>query len=221
MKKSRVLVVAAHPDDELLGLGGTLCRHRDKGDAVAILILGNGEDARDVGANPAKRFRQAGRVAKRLKAKLYLENLPDNQFDAVPLLKIAKMVEKAVFKVRPDIVYTHHPQDLNIDHQKTCEAVMTACRPLPGMQVRKILGFETLSSTEWQIKNFRQFAPNYYVDIHKYLKEKQTLLKHYQGEMRPYPHPRSYEGVAILAKYRGLEVGLKSAEAFEVLRILD
>ncbi|MEK7194237.1 MAG: PIG-L family deacetylase [Patescibacteria group bacterium] len=220
-KTNKVLVVVAHPDDELLGLAGTLCKHRDAGDNVSILILANGEDSRDTGANAKKRLGQAGRVAKKLKAKLYLENLPDNQFDSVPLLKIAKLVEKVIFKVKPSIVYTHHPQDLNIDHQKACEAVMTACRPMPGVHVRKIFGFETLSSTEWQIKDFRQFAPNHYVDIHKYLKEKRSLLKHYHDEMRNYPHSRSYEGVEILAKYRGLEVGLKSAEAFEVLRSID
>ncbi len=219
-KKDKVLVVAAHPDDELLGVAGTLCKHRDVGDSIFILILANGEDSRDSGADAEKRFGEAKAVAKDLGATLYLENLPDNQFDSVPLLKIAKAVETIVAKVKPDIIYTHYAHDLNVDHRLANQAVLTACRPIPGSSVKKILSFETLSATEWQVKDHRQFAPDYYSDISKYLEEKKRIIKHYDKEMRAYPHPRSYEGVEILAKYRGLEVGLKAAEAFKVVRII-
>ena len=152
---------------------------------------------------------------------MFLENFPDNQFDSVPLLKIAKCVEGVIAKVKPTIIYTHYAHDLNVDHRLACQATITACRPMPGAPTRKIFSFETLSATEWQIKDFRQFAPNHYVDISKYLKQKQSLLKIYNDEMRPYPHPRSYEGIEILAKYRGLEVGLKAAEAFVIVRSIE
>lgn len=217
-KKQRVLVVAAHPDDELLGVAGTLCRHRDAGDTIAILILANGEDSRDTGVDVSKRLSQARMVASTLGAKLFLEDFPDNQFDTVSLLSLAKAVEKVLTKIQPTIIYTHYAHDLNVDHRLACQATITAARPMPGSSVEKILSFETLSATEWQIKDFRQFSPNYYVDITKYIKEKQGLLKFYKDEMRAYPHPRSYKGVEIIARYRGLEVGLEAAEAFLIVR---
>lgn len=218
--KNTVLVVAAHPDDELLGVAGTLCKHRDAGDSIAILILANGEDSRESGADGEKRFEQAHRVAKELDATLYLENFPDNQLDSVPLLKIAKSIEVVIVKVQPTIVYTHYSHDLNVDHRLACQAVMAACRPMPGASVKSIFSFETLSATEWQVKDFRQFSPNHYVDISNYLEEKKKLLKHYDNEMRAYPHPRSYRGVEILSQYRGLEVGVVSAESFETVRTI-
>lgn len=220
MSAHTVLVVAAHPDDELLGVAGTLCKHRDAGDAIAILILANGEDSRDSGADGEKRLGQAHAVAQALGAALHLADFPDNQFDSVPLLKITKEVESVVAEVRPTIVYTHHSHDLNVDHRLACQAVMTACRPMPGASVKSIFSFETLSATEWQIKDSRQFSPNRYVDISSYLEEKKKLLKLYDGEMREYPHPRSYRGVELLARYRGLEVGVECAEAFEAVRMI-
>jgi len=219
--KNKILVVVAHPDDELLGLAGTLCKHRDRGDDIHILILANGEDSRAGVVDSKKRFNQAKNVANALKAKLYLEDLPDNQLDSLPLLSIVKIIEKIVLSVNPEIIYTHHAHDLNIDHRLVCEAVLTACRPVSGSTIKQILCFETLSSTEWQIKDFRQFSPNYYVDVSNYLEEKKKLLKNYDDEMRPFPYPRSYEGVEILAKYRGMEIGVGAAEAFNIIRILQ
>lgn len=219
--KKNILVVAAHPDDEVLGVGGTLCRHRDTGDKIAILILANGEDSRGSKiADADKRFAQAKKVATFLKAELYLENFPDNAFNVVSLLEITKKVEKVLFKVKPDIIYTHHNGDLNIDHRITSEAVLTAARPILSKKIHAILAFETPSSTEWQVKDYRQFAPNYYVDISKYMALKKKLLMIYKDELRKYPHSRSLEGIEILAKYRGMESGIKAAEAFQVLRII-
>ena len=219
--KKNILVVVAHPDDELLGVAGTLCRHRDAHDKISILILANGEDSRGSEmVDAGKRFTQAKKVASLLKAKLYLENFPDNAFNIISLLEITKKVEKVLFEVKPDIIYTHHSGDLNIDHRITSEAVLTAARPILSKKIEAILAFETLSSTEWQVKDYRQFAPNYYVDISKYLNEKKKLLSIYKDELRKYPHSRSLEGVEILAKYRGMEAGIKAAEAFEVIRMI-
>lgn len=218
--KNNILVVAAHPDDEVLGLAGTLCKHRDAGDSIFILILGNGEDARDQEADVKKRLDQAKTVADKLKAELRMEDLPDNAFDMVSLLSIAKKVEGVVSKIKPNVIYTHNPTDLNVDHRLTFQAVLTACRPQPGHPVKKILAFETPSSTEWQVKDNNQFKPVRYVNIEKELDEKLELISIYKDELRDYPHPRSIEGVRVLAQYRGIEVGLKAAEGFQVIRAI-
>lgn len=224
MKANKILVVAAHPDDEVLGAGGTILKHARKGDAVYLLILGDGVTSR--GSSKAaikKRQDQAKRTAKILGIKeVFLENLPDNKFDSVPLLGIVKRVEKTLQAIKPDIIYTHFSDDLNIDHRITCMAVLTACRPQPKFFVKKVMAFEVLSSTEWQEKKKKSlFCPTYYNDISEFIEEKIKVLEVYQDELRAYPHPRSKQGVKILARYRGLEVGYKHAEAFEIIRILN
>ena len=218
MKTNNILVVAAHPDDEVLGVAGTLCKHRDAGDDISILILADGETSREEGVDVKKRLLQAEEVSKRFGAKLYLERLPDNAFDTVSLLSIAKFVEKVVEKESPNIIYTHNPTDLNIDHRLACQATMTACRPQPGHCVKNIYAFETLSSTEWQIKDYRQFQPHHYNDITSSLEEKLDIMSIYKDELRVFSHPRSLKGIEVLAQYRGMEVGVNSAEAFQVIR---
>src|SRR3989344_3338736 len=151
---SKILVVAAHPDDEILGVGGTILKHVKNGDQVSILVLGDGESSREAKVDIEKRENQAKRVIQALGAKeMILKKLPDNQFDSLPLLEIIKEVEAVIRQVKPEIIYTHCPTDLNVDHRLTFQAVLTACRPQPGFGVKKILAFETLSSTEWQIKD--------------------------------------------------------------------
>lgn len=214
----RILVVVAHPDDEVLGVGGTLLKHRNAGDQISILILANGEDARDSAPNVDRRLKQAREVAKKLNAKLFIEDLPDNQFDTVPLLSIAKLVEKVLVETQPEIIYTHFHNDLNIDHRMASQAVLTACRPQPQSSVQQIIAFETPSSTEWQIKSFEPFCPNHYIDIHAEVEEKKSLLKIYEPELREFPHPRSLRAIETQATYRGVEVGLHAAEAFHIVR---
>jgi len=177
-------------------------------------------DSRDGTVDSEKRLNQAKDVANELNAKLYTENLPDNQFDSVSLLSITKIIEKIILEVNPNIIYTHYSHDLNIDHRLTCEAVMTACRPVSENKIKQILCFETLSSTEWQVKDYRQFCPNYYIDISDYIEKKKKLLKNYDDEMRVFPHSRSYEGIETLAKYRGIEIGVDAAEAFCAVRVV-
>jgi len=150
--------------------------------------------------------------------KIFFEDLADNRFDRYELLDIVKKVEGVFAEVRPDIVYTHHAHDLNIDHRLTCEAVLTAGRPSCGTPVKKIFSFETISSTEWQINDHRQFSPNTYIDIAAFLAQKLEALKCFTGEVREYPHPRSTEGLTILAQSRGLEAGFTAAEAFNLVR---
>lgn len=220
---NKVLIIAAHPDDEILGVGGTILKHVKAGDQVSILLLGDGVTSRgDNAVGIKERANQAEQAAKILGAReVILENLPDNKFDSVPLLEITKIVERAIFKIKPNIIYTHFGEDLNIDHRLTFEAVITACRPQPKFFVKKILAFEVLSSTEWQVKkNNKLFCPNKYHNIEEFIDKKIKAMAVYHDELKVYPHPRSKEGIRILAQYRGLEVGYNYAEAFEIVRQL-
>jgi len=221
---NKILIVAAHPDDEMLGMGGTILKHVNNKDAVSILFLGDGITSRDINADIEPRRRQAKKVAELLQAKIAgLEQFPDNRFDSVSLLDIVKKIEPVIARIKPNIIYTHHMGDLNIDHRLTAQSVLTACRPQPGFCVKKILGFEVLSSTEWQAKDSSHcFCPTEYTDISKFIEKKIEILKKaYGDELRQFPHPRSAQGVKILAQYRGMEVGYKYAEAFQLIRNLN
>jgi LmbE family N-acetylglucosaminyl deacetylase len=220
-----ILVVAAHPDDEMLGCGGTLSRLRAGGAHVCILLLGEGSTARETNAAGFDAVR-SGASASVLAAAKVLDisevrfiGLPDNRFDTVPLLDVIKAVESVKRAVQPDLVLTHHAGDLNIDHALTQRAVMTAFRPLPGEKPVSILSFEVLSSTEYAPPGFAApFQPNVYVDITEHLEAKQKALAAYASEMRPWPHPRSYKAVEHLARLRGSQCGVEAAEAFALCR---
>ncbi len=226
----KVLVVAAHPDDEILGCGGTILRHIAEGDIVHTMIMAEGLTSRDETRDAEGRKKelselrmQAERVAAFMGVeKLNLYGFPDNRMDEVSLLDVVKKIETKVEVFQPEIVYTHHSGDVNIDHRIVHDAVVTACRPLPGQPVKKMLFFETVSSTEWQlVQTHPIFAPNWYVDIGDFIEKKIEALHFYDSEMREYPHPRSYECVEILAKQRGFTVGMQNAEAFMLGRMIQ
>ncbi|MCK4858638.1 MAG: PIG-L family deacetylase [candidate division Zixibacteria bacterium] len=219
-----VLVVAAHPDDEILGCGGTIAYHARRKEAVHVVILGEGvtsrDDHRDRDANSEK-LSTLGEAAQRAGAILgvrstTLHGFPDNRMDSIDLLDMVKIVEGFIERFRPDIVYTHHRGDLNIDHRLVHDAVVTACRPLPrNHQVTTLLFFEVASSTEWQPPGSGvPFQPNWFVDITDTLELKLAALKEYSSEMCPWPHARSLEAVEHLAHWRGTSIGVAAAEAF-------
>ena len=215
----RVVVFAAHGDDEVLGCGGTIRRHALDGDEVSIVIFADGETSRSgrkSKAAVAKREAAARKAANILGAgNVFIHQLPDNRLDTVPLLDLAKLAEKYIGEQRPHTVYTHHAGDLNADHRQVHEAVVTACRPQGGYSVRRLLFFEIPSSTEWRAPSAgAAFIPNWFVDISTVLELKIDALEVYGSEMRPWPHPRSYEGVTHLARWRGATVGCEAAEAF-------
>ena len=221
--KNRILVIAAHPDDEVLGCGGTIAKYVKSGSKVFCLLLGKGKSSRrksNLEKEQALLRKEAQRSVKILGiSKIFFENFPDQRYDKVPLLKIIKAIEKIKEEIKPDIVFTHHFGDLNKDHRITYEAVMTAFRPLPGETAREIYSFEIPSSTEWGFpKRKTYFVPNVFVDISNTFYRKINALKSYKIEIRKFPHPRSSEGVKILAQKRGMEVGLNYAEAFELIR---
>jgi LmbE family N-acetylglucosaminyl deacetylase len=221
----KVLVVAAHPGDEVLGCGGTIAREIEKGYEVYLLLLSQGVASRFPNENKLnleknKLMNESKNALKILGIKesnIFFGDFPDNKFDSVPLLDIVKFIESLIEKIKPDIIYTHYKNDLNIDHRKTFEAVITAARPIENYSVKRILSFEVLSSTEWAF-NSKKFAPNIYVNIEDTINKKIKALKRYKSEIREYPHPRSIDGIKILAKKRGLEVGMRYAEGFILVR---
>ncbi|RJQ23943.1 MAG: PIG-L family deacetylase [Nitrospiraceae bacterium] len=225
----KILVIAAHPDDEVLGCGGTTAKLAKQGNDVHVLILGEGVTSRDDKRNrPARgeEIRQLKRQAEKAHKllgikKTFLYDFPDNRFDTVPLLDIVKAIEKVKKGTMPEIVFTHHRGDLNIDHQITFRAVMTAFRPVKGERAREIYSFEIASSTEWSVPSASDhFMPNYFSDISKTIAQKIKAINEYKSEIRAFPHPRSAESVKAYAVRRGIQAGLPAAEAFEIIRII-
>ncbi len=222
----RVLVVAAHPDDEVLGPGGTLALLARQGHETRLTILGEGVTSRYSTRQSAEMelvetlHAQSEKAAAILGAKeVRLHNLPDNRFDTVSLLDIVKIVEADVADWEPERIYTHHAGDLNIDHQITNRAVLTATRPLEEQKVEEVYAFEIPSSTEWSFQQLGEaFRPNVFQDISSTLGQKLEALSIYESELRPFPHPRSLEAIEGIAKRWGSTVGCKAAEAFELIR---
>lgn len=226
---SVILVVAAHPDDEILGVGATIAKRVAQGDIAYAVILGEGQTSRWADREHVDNtiiddlHKNTLQAAKRIGyADVYFENLPDNRFDSVDLLDVIKKVENYVQKIKPDVIYTHHSGDLNVDHRITHEAVLTATRPIGEYSVKEIYAFETVSSTEWNFgKKEQTFCPCYYSDIEQYLDIKCEAMKEYETELCEFPHPRSLEMLRVLAKKWGSTVGKKAVEAFEIIRIVD
>ena len=219
-----VLIIAAHPDDEVLGCGGTIAKHISKGDEVHLVFMSDGVNSRSqVLEKNLKSRKDASKLAQAIlgiTSSKYLD-FPDNRMDSVSLLDIIQKLEPIINKLKPSIIYTHNHRDLNIDHQLTNSAVMTACRPLPNSSVREIYGFEVLSSTEWSNFQKTSFNPKFFVDITQYMQKKISALNEYEDEMRAPPHSRSIKHIEVLAKHRGFSIGVDMAEAFEIYRIIN
>lgn len=218
----KILLVVAHPDDEVLGCGATVARHVRRGDEVHLLVLADGETSR-AQADLDHRSSALAKSCQTLGIKAHRqESFPDNQLDRVPLIDVVRKVEAQVRALRPDLVYTHFAHDLNVDHRVAHAAVLTACRPQPGATVREIRCFEVVSSTHWiGAQASATFNPNLFVDVSETLAIKLEALRHYDAEMRPWPHQRSYKGLEVLAQFRGASVGVEAAEAFVVERRIE
>ena len=224
-----VLVVAAHPDDEVLGCGGTIARHADAGDQVQVLIVAEGATSRqqqrdrlqagDELSTLAQAAQTAGSILGAAGVELF--DLPDNRLDSLDRLDLIKRIEQHIDHHQPQVVYVHHAGDVNVDHRRLHEALVTACRPTPGHPVRRLLSFEVASSSEWQPPGSAPaFQPNWFVDISVQWQRKREALVAYASEMRPWPHARSLEALEHLARWRGAQVGVEAAEAFCLLRQL-
>ena len=222
----KILVIAAHPDDEVLGAGGVIKKHAKNGDSVYCLILGRGVESRFSGESEKSNWQEKARNKESLDAvqvlgikEIFFEDFPDQRFDAVDFLEIVKKVEIYISRICPDIIYTHYGNDLNLDHKIVFQAVATACRPCNENCPKEIYCFEVLSSTEWQLGG-EKFEPNVYVDIKEEIGDKVRAMESYRSELRNWPHSRSVEGVKTLAKYRGIESGVRFAEAFKLVRMV-
>lgn len=225
MMKKRVIVVAAHQDDEIIGCGGTMARHVAEGDEVHVVLMADGVTSRGDTASSSQidaRNHSAEQASQVVGAEsLHILGLPDNRMDTLDLLDITQALEAVLDKLQPQVVYTHHAHDLNVDHRLTHQAVMTACRPQPGSSAQEIYSFEVLSSTGWASPSAETaFVPNFFVDVSQQWQQKLTALQCYEQEMRAYPHARSTKGVEALAQYRGSSVGVKVAEAFRLERMV-
>lgn len=211
----------------MLFAGATLAAMADRGIETHCLVLGEGIGARfsdderpDAAvAQLGEELREAARI---LGATPHQLNLPDNRFDSLDLLDVVHLVERVKTEVRPDVVFTHHPGDMNVDHLVTCNAVLTAFRPLPGERPVTLLAGDTLSSTEFNVASNRPpFVPNWFVDASPGLERKVAAMAAYRTELREWPHPRSLEGIRVAARRWGMSVGLAAAEPFALLRRVE
>jgi LmbE family N-acetylglucosaminyl deacetylase len=223
---SKILIVAAHPDDEIIGCGGTVAKLVKEGARAFALILGEGVTSRDAKRDKKKRKNAIKTLNKQVyqaNALLGIEEVftydfPDNRFDESALLDIVKVIEKIKNKIQPDMIFTHYENDLNIDHQITYKAVVTATRPLAEQTVKEIYSFEILSSTEWGYP--LSFLPDVFFNVKDTLDSKIKAMEIYESELKKFPHPRSQQGIKLNAEYWGMRTGLKYVEAFKSVRVI-
>ena len=218
MKK--VLVIAAHPDDEVLGCGGTIARHVDEGHEVKVIFLTNGVSARNASTSDINSRKEASEKVLEVLgiSEAFRFDYPDNQLDTVSLLGLSQTIEGILKNFPAEVIYTHFGEDLNVDHRLTYEAVITACRPQQSCSVNEIYSFEVPSSTEWRARSAPLFNPDTFIDITKFATKKIEALECYKSEMREAPHPRSFEGIRALMSWRGATCGMDYSEAFMTIR---
>jgi len=217
MGEQTVLVVGAHPDDEVLGAGGTIAAHADLGDEVHVLIVTEGataqyEDERLVDQKKSEAKASARRLGV---TDVHFGDLPDMRLDEVPHAEVNAVIEGTIDSIEPDIVYTHAKTDANRDHDEVYDSTVVATRPQSG--VSRVLAYEVPSSTDWSGSDVN-FAPSVYVDIGEHLEKKIEAFAEYESEIRDFPHPRSTEAIRSLAKVRGVAAGFDAAEAFVPVR---
>jgi len=229
MKK--ILIICSHPDDEILGCGGTIAKHINNKDIVKVIYTHEGCSSRynikknkkikkKINLEIKERKEMAIKVSKFLKFKIIdfydYENLNYRKFE---FLELVKKIDRDIKIFKPTIIYTHNEFDLNEDHKITFKATINACRPNNSHIVNEIYTFETPSVTEWANTFYQnKFNPDYFVDIDKFFNTKIKALKIYEKEMRKFPHPRSKEFINALSVYRGGSVYLNKAESFKTIR---
>jgi LmbE family N-acetylglucosaminyl deacetylase len=231
-RNKRIMIVVAHPDDELLGLGGTMNRLIKEFNVIThVVILGEGitsrSDQRDLATWEKELKRHKENIVSAQECIGYhgvsTYDFPDNRFDTVALLDIVKVIENEKANFQPDIIFTHHGGDVNIDHQRTFEGVITATRPMTDEKVKTIICFETASGTEWRANTDpKHFLPNFFVSLDvKHINAKIMGMESYEFEKRVYPHPRSPESLTIQAQRWGISIGVNYAEAFAIIRTIN
>lgn len=219
----RVLVIAAHPDDEVLGMGGAIAAHTDRGDVVRVVVVTDGSSTQypDDAVTRARKEEEARRAAAELGVIDYVHlDLPDMRLDTLAHVEVNTVVEEHVRDLAPQVVYTAQP-DVNRDHRVLFDSVAVATRPTPGQPVRRLLTYAPTSSTEWTPAPVNWFVPNWFVDITGTLERKLAAFAHYETERREYPHPRSERAIRAAAEYHGASCGCEYAEPFVLVRGLE
>ena len=229
-----IAIIAAHMDDEVLGCGGTIAKYNIEDHNIHVLVLTDSCSAghRNVELIPGS---QGTTIVKEVISEKKAEFLaamevlggykswkicdfPDMKLDTVPHIELNKVIESFIDEVQPEIVFTHHPGDINLDHRLVYESTMVAVRPVPGSPVKKVLCCESMYNNEW---NGQSFVPNTYIDISTTLSDKIAALEEYKSEIREWPHPRSILSIKHLACIRGAAVGFEAAEAFMMVRSIE
>ena len=220
--KNKILAIAPHNDDEILGLGGSLLKHIDEGDDVFVCIVTRGypplfpEEGTALNKEETKRCHTYMGVSK-----TYSFELPAAMMETVERYKLNEMFVELIQEVKPDVVYIPHYGDMQKDHQMAVDAAMVALRPKYNHVVKRIYAYETLSETGWNVPNVQnEFIPNAYVDISAYLEKKLECMRFYNSQLADFPQARSLEAIEHLARYRGALMGMKAAEAFMIIREL-
>ena len=225
---SRVLVIVAHPDDEILGMGGTIAKYVSHGFEVALLIVTDGSTSQYKNNSRIEQILEKNKKETQKAAdilgisKIFYGGQPDMRLDMIEHTSVNASIEAVVDEFQPDVVYTHFDGDVNKDHQCVFESTLVACRPVPGQKIKELYSFSVPSSTEWSPQNTKTvFIPNVYVDIEGiYAEKKYAAMEAYITELRDYPHPRNIDTLKILDQAVGLQVGLKCAESFIAHRVV-
>jgi LmbE family N-acetylglucosaminyl deacetylase len=218
----RILVFAAHPDDEVLGMGGTIALHASRGDKVRIVCVTDGSSSQYPGDEETRRRKEdeAKRAAAELGVSDYVHlDFPDMRLDTIPHVDVNRVVDEHVVGFAAAVVYTPHP-DVNRDHRALFDSVAVATRPVPAQPVRRVLTYAPTSSTEWTPAPLNWFVPNWFVDVTETFERKLAAFAHYETEQREYPHPRSERALRAHAEFFGASVGCEYAEPFVLVRNL-
>ena len=216
MKK--ILIIAAHMDDEILGMGGTIQYFKDQGYKIFVCVATDSsstqyKDNPEIWSLKKREYSKATNLVG--VDKIFNLDFPDMRLDSVSHCELNNALNKILIKIKPQILFTHWRYDINMDHQEIYKSTLVLIRPVHGF-LKKVYCYETLSSSEWHPEE--SFIPNHFVDIEKYISKKQEAFSLLKTEVRKYPHPRSLEGVKILAQYRGMQSGNKYAEAFRLIK---
>jgi LmbE family N-acetylglucosaminyl deacetylase len=220
---TRVLVIAAHPDDEVLGMGGTIALHTARGDEVRVLVVTDGSSTQYPGDSDtrARKEEEARKAAAELGVQDYVHlDHPDMRLDTLEHVEVNRILEEQLRDLAPEIVYAVQP-DVNNDHRVLFDSVAVATRPVPGQPVRRLLTYAPTSSTEWTPAAVNWFAPNWYVDVTETIERKIAAFAQYETERREYPHPRSERAIRATAEFHGTTCGCEYAEPFMLVRGLE
>ena len=220
---TRVLVIAAHPDDEVLGMGGAIAAHTARKDELRIVVVTDGSSTQYPGDAEirSRKEQEARRAASELGVEDYVHlDLPDMRLDTLPHVEVNGIVEEHVRAFAPEVVYTVQP-DVNLDHRVLFDSVSVATRPVAGHPVRRLLTYAPTSSTEWTPAAVNWFVPNWYVDVTTTIERKIAAFAHYESERREYPHPRSERAIRATAEFHGTACGFEYAEPFVLVRGLE